>query len=171
MTLPQFADIFAVLAVQLRATDADEATIRAYYNTLKDIEPEYVAMAANEMARTHEWFPKTSEWRQAASKVKNDRRRQQQELLRNLASPLCAACSDTGWALDASQRAYRCDCQTLRQLELLGRRPWPKLIAAKPEPTTLEQDQIMARIRASVRSFPRLVEPVTHEPDDMEESA
>lgn len=169
MTLQRFSEIFALLAVQLRQTDADEATIRAYFETLKDIEPEYLAMAATEMARTSEWFPKTSEWRQAASRVKRERIDHQRALLKGLAQPLCVACSDTGWALDERERAYRCDCQKLRQLELLGRRPWPKLIAAAVQPNSDESTAaLMAQITAKVRKFPRIVKPVE---DDVEVSA
>jgi hypothetical protein len=172
MTLSQFSEIFALLAVQLRQTDADEATIRAYFETLKDIEPEYLAMAATEMAKGAEWFPKTSEWRRAAAKIKHDRRDKQVALLRDLESPLCLACSDTGWALDDRSRAYRCECQTLRQLELLGRRPWPKLIAATPAPASpAETAALMQRIVAVVKPFPRIVPPVAPVDEDVEESA
>lgn len=172
MTLSQFSEIFALLAVQLRQTDADEATIRAYFETLKDIEPEYLAMAATEMARTSEWFPKTSEWRRAASKIKYTRTEQQRAMLAGLAEPLCLACSDTGWALDPSGRAYRCECQKLRRLEVLGRRPWPKLIAATVQPASDEHTAaLMAQITAKVRSFPRIVKPIETEPEDVEESA
>lgn len=170
MTLGQFSEMFALLAVQLRQTDADEATIRAYYETLKDIEAEYLAMAATEMARTSEWFPKTSDWRREAQKVKRERTERQRTLLRDLESPLCLSCSDTGWALDEKGRAYRCECQKLRQMELLGRRPWPKLIPAKVQPNSEENTAaLMAQIAKVVRGVPRLVKPLPDE--DMEESA
>lgn len=147
--------MFSMLAVQLRATDADEATIRAYYETLKDIEPEYLGMAAKELARASEWFPKTSEWRQAAAKVKHQRKEHQAALLRDLAEPLCLACSDTGWALDTERRAYRCECQELRRLERLGRRPWPKLLPASREANAdIETAALMRQVRARVRKMP-----------------
>lgn len=171
MTLGQFSEIFALLAVQLRQTDADEATIRAYFEALKDVEPEYLAMSATEMARTSEWFPKTSEWRRAADKVKRERAERQRALLRDLESPLCLSCSDTGWAIDEKARAYRCECQKMRQMELLGRRPWPKLIAAKVQPNSEENTAaLMAKIAASVRRTPQLVKPIEAE-CDVEESA
>lgn len=155
MTLAQFAEIFSLLAVQLRQIDADEATIRAYFDALKDIEPEFLAMAAKDLARSAEWFPKTSEWRTRACKIAQDRRDEQAALLRRLASPLCLACRDSGWALDAEHRAYRCECQKLRHLEVLGRRPWPTLIAAQAQPE--QSAQTLASIKASVRGFPKLV--------------
>lgn len=152
MTLGQFAEMFTLLAVQLRATDADEATIRGYYDALKDIEPEFLAMAAKEMARTAEWFPKTSEWRTKAAHIAQARRDEQAAMLRRLSSPLCVACADTGWALDAQDRAYRCDCQDLRHLEVLGRRPWPKLL-----PASTEGQRRIPDIRAAIKSFPSIV--------------
>lgn len=133
MTLQQFSPIFALLAVQLRATDADEATIRGYYQALKDLEPEFVAEAAQRLARTVDedgksWFPKAPEWRAAASKVEVDRQEQQRAYLRKLRTPLCLACGDTGWA-DVEDGPYvrKCSCRTLRRLEVLGRRPYPAL--------------------------------------------
>ena len=155
MTLHQFAEMFSLLAVQLRQMDADEATIRGYYEALKDIEPEYLAMAAKDLARSAEWFPKTSEWRLAAAKVKHQRKEHQAALLRDLAEPLCLACSDTGWALDQQERAYRCDCQELRKMELLGRRPWPKLLPASREASAeIETAALMRQVRAAVRGIP-----------------
>lgn len=144
----RFAEIFTSLAVQLRQTDADLATITGYYDSLKDIEPEFVAMAAKQLARNAEWFPKTSEWRAAAAKVERDRIDEQRAMLRRLPTPLCSACDDTGWEVDG--RARRCACSKLRRLELLGRRPQPTLIAAAdqpaPDPTQFE------RVRAAVRA-------------------
>lgn len=127
MTFSQFSEIFALLAVQLRCTDAEDATVRAYHMALKDIEPEFVAMAAHRLARTAEWFPKTSEWREMAMTVAKDRRAELADRMRKLPAPLCAACDDTGWELAADGRAKRCACVRLRQLEILGRRPMPAL--------------------------------------------
>jgi hypothetical protein len=128
VTLQEFANIFAALAVQLRQTDADEATIRSYYEALKDVEPEFIAMAAQDLARTAEWFPKTSEWREAAMRVEAARTGELRARLRKLHEPLCTACSDTGWEM-VDGRVKRCNCATLRRLEVLGRRPMPALPA------------------------------------------
>jgi len=127
MTLPEFAQVFAKLAIQLRQTDADEATIRGYFESLKDLDIELVAMAAEQLARTAEWFPKTSEWRDAVVCVERSRVEAQRAVLRNLKEPLCAGCFDTGWALTENGRAKRCDCVRLRRLEILGRQPFPEL--------------------------------------------
>lgn len=127
MTLDQFSQIFALLAVQLRFTEADEATIRAYYEGLKDLEPEFVAEAARRFAKETEWFPKTSEWRAMAKHVEYERTMEMAAMLRKLPVPLCAACLDTGWAQNAESRVQRCSCQKLRRLEILGRRPMPAL--------------------------------------------
>jgi hypothetical protein len=75
VTLPAFAEIFALLAVQLRQTDADEALIRGHHEGLQDLEPELLKAAAARLARTAEWFPKTSEWRAAAEAIRRERRR------------------------------------------------------------------------------------------------
>lgn len=131
MTLAQFGEIFARLAKQLRQTDADETDIRAYYEALKDIEPEFLAMAAKELAGQSTWFPKTSEWRAAARRIERERTDMLRGAMRKSGRMLCLACEDTGWAsaseTNGSRRVKPCDCQHLRRLEVLGRRPWPQL--------------------------------------------
>lgn len=134
MTLREFTNIFAPLAIQLRQTDADEPTIRVYFEALKDLEFEFLTMAAQQLAKESAWFPKTSEWRAKAAKVEAERLHAQRALLRKLPSPLCPMCSDTGWMHDAEKRVHPCDCRKQRRLELLGRRPWPALPEAKPLP-------------------------------------
>ena len=141
--------------------DADEATIHGYYAALKDVEFEFLAMAAQRLARSSEWFPKTSEWRTMAVKIEAELRDAQRALLRRLPEPLCLECSDTGWAADqragrvqnlavpnrenggvdtvsivASPGHRQCECQQLRRLELLGRRPLPALPEAPPADQT-----------------------------------
>jgi hypothetical protein len=46
VNVPEFANVFALLAVQLRQTDADEALIRGYYEGLQDLELELLKAAA-----------------------------------------------------------------------------------------------------------------------------
>lgn len=153
MTLPEFADVFATLATQLRATDADETTIRSYYQALKDLELELVAAAAQRLSKSAEWFPKTSEWRLAVERVWADRVQEQRALLRNAKEPLCAACDDTGWARVSSvekgqpvTRVRRCACVDERYDELLGRRPMPRLLPATVIDSTQEAQALeMAR--------------------------
>lgn len=132
MTLAEFANVFGILALQLRFTDADEATIRAYYEALKDCELEFIQMAAQRFAtRTGDnasWFPKTPEWRELAGTVEYAREAQLRSVLRKLPEPLCTACRDTGFVLnDDTKRVSRCDCTKLRRLEILGRRQMPAL--------------------------------------------
>jgi hypothetical protein len=150
MSRLEFGTILGRLALQLGHPSPDKATLQAYYDALQDVEPEYLAMAAKELAQSSQWFPKTSEWRAAAAKVALHRRVQQAEILRRLPAPLCAACADTGWVLDASERASRCPCQKLRELELLGRRPMPVLPEARPVAALPEMtlDGIKAAIAA-----------------------
>lgn len=126
MNLPDFAQVFAKLAIQLRQTDADEATIRGYFESMKDLEIELVAMAAERLARKAEWFPKTSEWRDATVKIEQERTEAQRAVLRNLPEPLCSDCFDTGWAI-VQGGVKPCSCIRLRRMEVLGRQPMPQL--------------------------------------------
>lgn len=136
MTWAEFSQVFAVLAMQLRATDADEAMGRSYFKALGDLDLELVAMAADVIARrggaqegdNRHWFPKTSEWRAAVEKIEIDRTDALRARLRKLPTPLCFDCDDTGFALNATtNRVTPCACRKLRRLEILGRRPMPAL--------------------------------------------
>lgn len=160
MTLAEFSRIFALLAVQLRFTDADEATIRGYYEALKDLEPEFCAMAAKRFALQvnsdgEAWFPKTGEWRALATKIEVERTDELKARLRKLRAPLCVACGDTGFERNVETNCVaRCSCQKLRRLEILGRRPMPAL----PEATPGTEQQLMqatdaARALASTRGI------------------
>ncbi len=137
MTLAFFSEVFALLAVQLRATDVDEATIRGYFEALKDLEPEFVAVAAQMMAKQGgavagenvHWFPKTSEWRTWAARAEAERLQMLNARLLALhkaGQVLCVACDDTQW--EPAGRGYRpCACRLMRRLEVIGRRPLPLL--------------------------------------------
>lgn len=159
MTYEQFFDIFAPLAMQLRFSDADGPTARAYYKALDDLELEFVAMAAQRFAKQvnadgEAWFPKTGEWRAMAAKVEHERTEELRLRLRKLRTPICAVCGDTGFALNSdTNRASRCDCQKLRRLEILGRRPMPTLPEGEREgdPTQLTRVEAAATALASSR--------------------
>lgn len=138
MTLQEFSKIFSILAVQLRATDSDAATIRAYFVALQDLEVEFVAMAAQRMGRdggaqvrkateSPYWFPKAPEWRVEAAKVEHERLAELKARIRKLPQPLCMACDDSGWDRGQDDRVVPCECRELRRLEVLGRRPMPAL--------------------------------------------
>jgi len=132
VTLADFANVFAILAVQMRFSDADETTIRGYFEALKDLELELVQMAAQRFARTGTWFPKTGEWREMVAQVEGERIQEQQQRVRARLKagevPLCSVCSDTGWARNEdTNRVSACECRKLRRLEILGRRPMPAL--------------------------------------------
>jgi hypothetical protein len=140
----EFSGMFALLAVQLRATDADEATMRGYYAALKDLEPEFLQMAAQRMSLSAEWFPKSSEWRVMARTIEHERTADLKARLRKLPTPLCRACDDTGWTPTGEPPRYRvCECQSMRRLEILGRRPLPALPDASP---IVDEPQAIARI-------------------------
>jgi hypothetical protein len=147
MTLPEFADIFALLAVQLRQTDADEAVIRGYYAGLRDLEPELLKAAAERLARQAEWFPKTSQWRAAAEAIRRERLDVQRAHLRKAPRPLCRVCDDTGWeSVDlvekgqSVRRVTPCACREQRRREILGHVPLPALLPAMepPNPEAIE---------------------------------
>jgi len=127
MTFEEFTPVFARLALALRATDADAVTAKTYFAVLKDLEVEFIVMAASRLAASAEWFPKTSEWRAMARQVERDRLNELRARLRQLPVPLCRECEDTGWRRDRADRVSPCDCRKLRRLEILGRRPMPAL--------------------------------------------
>ncbi len=159
MTFAQFTEIFALLAVQLRCTDADEATIRAYFQALQDIEPELVALAAQRLGRTalnsqgEAWFPKAPEWRAMARTIEAERSDALRAVLRKRPTPLCSACDDTGWepVQDSKDQAVRpCACQKTRRLEVLGRRPWPQLVEPF-EADPGQEDRVMEAVSKLVK--------------------
>jgi hypothetical protein len=137
MTLSEFSEIFALLAVQLGDTAADELKIRAFYEALRDLDMELVAMAAQRLGRARlnadgeAWMPKAPEWRALAITIDAERTERQRTYLRKRlaagADPLCLACEDTGWAPIEGGRVKACECRILRRLEVLGRRPVPEL--------------------------------------------
>jgi hypothetical protein len=144
MTLAEFADVFAVLAVQLRDRDADRVTIEAYYEAMKDLEVEFVRWAAERFASKGDgWFPKAPDWRAAAMKVEADRTEEVKARLRKRAEPLCLACGDTGWERDAKLDAVkRCACASIRRLEVLGRRPMPALTEGAARTVAVDADAV-----------------------------
>lgn len=136
MTLQEFTPVFAVLALQLRATDADEPMVRAYYRVLAELEPELVQAAAERLARAvnsqgESWFPKVGEWRAMVTTVDLEKQQAQRAFLSRLPTPLCLGCDDTGWE-PCGDGVRPCSCRRLRRLELLGRAPWPSLTAGDP---------------------------------------
>lgn len=131
---PVFAASMARLCLALREKDPDAAQMRVYFEGMRELEIEFVTAAAEQIASYAEWFPKASEWREAAVKLEHTRVEAQRAMLRKLHVPLCAACSDTGWDRPDDDRVTPCDCRKLRRLELLGRRPMPAL---PPAPSVL----------------------------------
>lgn len=156
---PLFLQAFNCLVVALRDKEPDTVTLRVYFEALKDLEIEFVVAAAERLAkpRSDAWFPKAPEWGAMAQRIEHERLDQQRAILRKLPSPLCRACADTGWASDDQQRVKRCECQTMRRLEVLGRRPMPALPEANVEPVNpeaLEQIKAMLRPIVADKSWP-----------------
>lgn len=100
MSLQEFSAVFSLLAVQLRATDTDEATIRGYFLALQDVPLEAVQASARTFAREpgRRFFPTTAEWVQVAQDASIE------TLRKALPAPRdepwhhdCDLCDDTGW--------------------------------------------------------------------------
>lgn len=127
MTLDQFADVFAPLAIQLRHPDADIVTISTYYEALKDLDVEFVQMAAVNLAKRSQWFPKTSEWRYEAERIEVERAMELRDRLRKLPEPQCVICRDTQMAQQADGRYGRCVCVAYKRDQILGKAPMPAL--------------------------------------------
>lgn len=106
MTEQQFGLLFAKLAIQLRWTDADTASVQSYYEALKDFPLAVLERTARAFATEHgrKWFPTTAEWHEAAQEV-------QMAALRKAVQPARdepwhyddPACQDTGWC------SHECD--------------------------------------------------------------
>lgn len=100
MSLQEFSAVFSLLAVQLRATDTDEATIRGYFLALQDVPLQAVAASAQTFAREpgRRFFPTTAEWFQVAHDANVDALRKALPAARETAwQHDCDICEDTGW--------------------------------------------------------------------------
>jgi hypothetical protein len=157
VTLPEFADVFALLAVQLRQTDADDVVIRGYYEGLKDVEPELLKVAAERLSRNAEWFPKTSEWRAAAELIRREWINAHREHLQKAPRPLCSVCDDTGWesadVVEKGQSVRRvtpCACREQRRREILGHVPLPAVFPAKEPPDREAFEKVRALLKPLV---------------------
>lgn len=150
MTLSEFSDVFVALAVQLRAADLDEATVRWYYAALSDQPFELVYAAAVRLARETVWFPKTAEWLAVVRTIAAERQEAQRTRLAAAGPPVCAQCDDTGWARlvddQGGVRVFRCGCRALREAERLGRAPVPDRLLALDAP----DPAVVARVRAAL---------------------
>lgn len=127
MTVEQFSEVYAVLAKQLKG-DHDTASIKAYYKILSKIDAEFVLMAADQLATSAEYFPKTSEWVSAAKAIERERIEKQRAVIRDRqrfgVPPLCVECDDTGWK-QLNGAVARCECAVARRQEVLGKKPLP----------------------------------------------
>lgn len=151
---PAFAQAMARLGVALREKDPDAVRLRVYFESLKDLDVELLVAAAEELAKRAEWFPKTSEWREATVRLDRERTECQRAALRGRLVPLCADCGDTGWARDeASNRVHRCSCALTRRLEVLGRRPMPAMPELPPS-SSAQLAAVEAKAAIAVKGMP-----------------
>lgn len=100
MTERAFGIAFAKLAVQLRFADADEVTIRAYYEALRDLPLPAIQDSGVRFAREagRKYFPTSAEWHEAASTLAVQHLRETLPPARAQGWQVeCAACDDTGW--------------------------------------------------------------------------
>ena len=100
MTFDEFSTLFQRLAQQLNH-DADAEQIQAYFDALSDLKYEFVHDAAAHIARTVKWFPKTSEWREVALHLEQNKLRSEAAGQRSWQVE-CDLCDDCGW------RAFDC---------------------------------------------------------------
>ena len=101
MSEKDFGIVFGKLAMQLRFTDADVATIKSYYEPLSDLPLEAVRMAQEAFSREagRKWFPTSGEWRERAEEA---RKASLKAALSHRDEPWrveCEKCDDTGWIL------------------------------------------------------------------------
>lgn len=132
MTIEQFSALYSVLGLQLQSADPSIVAVRAYYRVLQNIDPALLQLAAEQLAATARWFPKSSEWLKAAVAIRQARLLSQQEMIRQLhrrGIELCERCRDTGWISDAADRVSPCPCQDMRRAEIVGAKPLPILNA------------------------------------------
>lgn len=98
---PRFAACFNRLAVALRipADEADAVMQRVYWDALSGLPIDAIEDSARALARSAQWFPKTSEWLSAAEEARSAR-----ALTACLPTPRedpwqseCDTCDDSGW--------------------------------------------------------------------------
>lgn len=97
-----FSKIFNRLCVALREKDTDAATLRVYYDALKDVPLEAVSAGADALKKEpgRKWFPTTGEWRHAADvALKEQLRHAIPAARREPWTHECDGCEDTGWVL------------------------------------------------------------------------
>jgi len=98
MTRVNFGPVFQRLARQLGKTITEPAIVEDYFEALKDLPLEAVTEAADTLSKSATWFPKTSEWREAAALV--HRKLLQRAVHEPRGEPWrhdCHDCEDTGW--------------------------------------------------------------------------
>lgn len=153
---PAFAAAMARLCVALREKDPDAAQLRAYFDTLLEVPIEFVVEAIAEHQKAASWFPTAPQIRITATSIEHRRRTEQRQRLRQSGGLMCIKCDDTGFVIDpATTRASRCDCQALRQQELLGQRPLPALPPAPSAPDPSQFERVKAMVKPAIKAMPR----------------
>lgn len=143
MSYADFAKVFGVLAVQLRATDVDATTIRAYFHVLKDQALEAIQRSAAALAREpgRKFFPTTAEWLTAA--VESNARVFREHLLSARDEPWrldCERCEDTGWTLHTCDGDDFCGRQKKHYAHDLA-----KVCACRPTNRTWQRHNVFGR--------------------------
>jgi hypothetical protein len=152
---PVFVRAFNGLCIALREKEPDAVQMRTYFKAMGDLDVELVAMAADRLSTSAEWFPKVPEWRKVAVDIAAERGAVIQAVIRKrqLAGlpPLCAACDDTGFYESAAGWFKRCDCREMRRLEILGRRPMPALPEASA--AVNNEPKLLEAVKTAVKGF------------------
>jgi len=100
MTERDFGLVFGKLAIQLQWRDADEVSIRSYYEVLKDLPLEAIQASAAAFAkeRGRKYFPPAPEWHEKASAVALEQLKAKLQPEPQRAWTVeCTKCDDTGW--------------------------------------------------------------------------
>lgn len=118
---------YLATATRLPVAELTPANKRVYFDALKDIATESVEGAAAQLAKSAQWFPKVSEWRESARLY---RRGVEVKMLPTASRAEewrheCDFCEDTGWTYDGGKtlhevvlsayegrpRMHRCPCR------------------------------------------------------------
>jgi hypothetical protein len=121
---------YLATATSLPLVEITREKKRVYFDAMQDIPTESVEGAAAQLAKSSQWFPKVSEWREAArsyTRTSNVKAFLPGEVAREWKHE-CDYCEDGGWCYEGGQtfhdvimsgqtrpRMHRCVCRATNQ--------------------------------------------------------